>query len=264
MSQVLFYAVTAAQYAGITDKNANAIYFITDGNRIYKGDVPYSHPVETVADFPASGQAGTLYIHSTTFEAKVWNGTAWETVSPPVITSIGTSPSNAEIPTAQAVKNYVDAEIVNVNTGLSGAVSNVAYDSATKSLSVQKGVGEAVVTALSGLFDGVSYNGATGVLSFTTNGGTAQTVNLPVEQFLSAASFDNATNVLSLTLNNGTAVEVNLADLVDAYSGTATGTADVSVAGGIISASVKISGDEGNIITAKDNGVYAALEWQSL
>ena len=48
MSQVLFYAVTASQYAGITTKNPDAIYFITDGNRIYKGVVPYTHPVEAV------------------------------------------------------------------------------------------------------------------------------------------------------------------------------------------------------------------------
>lgn len=36
MSQVLFYAVTAEQYANLSTKNDNAIYFITDGNRIYK------------------------------------------------------------------------------------------------------------------------------------------------------------------------------------------------------------------------------------
>ena len=36
MSQVLFYAVTASQYAGITTKNPDAIYFITDGNRLIR------------------------------------------------------------------------------------------------------------------------------------------------------------------------------------------------------------------------------------
>lgn len=125
MSQVLFYAVTAAQYAAIPTKNPNALYFITDGNRIYKGAIPYTHPVETVTSFPASGEAGTLFIHKTTYEAKIWDGSAWSTVSLPVITSIGASPTNTQLPTAQAVKNYVDSEIVNVNSGISGAVSNV-------------------------------------------------------------------------------------------------------------------------------------------
>ncbi len=195
MSQVLFYAINAAQYAAISTKNPNALYFITDGNRIYKGAVPYTHPVAEVTSFPASGEVGTLYIHKTTYEAKIWDGSAWSTVSLPVVTSIGASPTNSQLPTAQAVKNYVDSEIVNVNSGISGAVSNVGYEAASKSLSVQKGAGEAVVTALSGLFDGVSYNGATGVLSFTANGGAPVSVNLPVEQFLAAAAKDSIVNV---------------------------------------------------------------------
>lgn len=264
MSQVLFYAVTSAQYAALQSKNPNALYFITDGNRIYKGTVPYTHPVEAVTGFPAAGEIGTLYIHTATFEAKTWNGTAWSTVSLPVITSIGASPTNTQVPTAQAVKNYVDAEIVNVNTGLSGAVSNVNYDSAAKSISVQKGVGEAVVTALSGLFDGVNYNGATGVLSFTTNGGTPVSVNLPVEQFLASADYDQETHILTLKLNDNTEFTVNLVDLVDVYNGGATSSTVVNVAGGTITASVKISGAEGNLIANNADGVYASLEWQTL
>lgn len=264
MSQVLFYAVTAEQYANLSTKNDNAIYFITDGNRIYKGSVPYAHPVAVVDEFPTTGEAGTLYIHKSTYEAKTYNGTVWVTVSLPVVTSIGTSPTNTQLPTAQAVKNYLDVEIVKVNTGLSGAVSNVNYDASSKSITVQKGAGDPVVTALTGFFDGVSFDGATGELSFTANGGTPVKVNLPVEQFLSAASYDDATNVLTLTLNNDTKFEVNLADLVDTYSGEASNTATVSVAGGKISASVNVSAEAGNILQTKTDGVYASIEWQTL
>lgn len=264
MSQVLFYAVTSVQFNALETKNPNAVYFVTDANRIYKGAAPYTHPVATVSAFPATGEAGTLYIHQTTFEARTWSGSAWVKVSPPVATAIGASPTHAQLPTALAVKNYVDAEIVNVNSGLSGAVSDVAYNAAAKSISVQKGAGEAVVTALSGLFDGVGYNGATGVLSFTTNGGTPVSVNLPVEQFLAAASYDQEMHVLTLALNDGTEFTVNLADLVDAYTGGSTGTAVVSVSGGAITASVKISAAEGNLIGSDANGVYATLEWQTL
>ena len=85
----------------------------------------------------------------------------------------------------------------------------------------------------------MSYNGATGVLSFTANGGAPVSVNLPVEQFLAAAAYNAETHVLSLTLNNDTKFDVNLADLVDAYSGEASDTAAVTVSGGKISASVK-------------------------
>ena len=179
------------------------------------------------------------------------------------ITSIGANPTDAQVATARAVKNYVDGQITQVNTGVSGAVANVSY--ANKSISVQKGTGDPVTTALQGLVDGASYDGSTGVLTLTTNGGTPVTVNLPVENFLSAASFNATTNVLTLTLTNGETVTVSLADLVDTYTGANGATANVSIAAnGAVSASVNVSAQAGNIIEAKSDGIYAGIEWQSL
>ena len=256
MSQVLFFTATAAQYAALATKDSSALYFITDQNRIYKGDAPFTHPTELVSAFPASGNVGTLYIHQTTYEAKTWDGSAWSTASLPVVTAIDVSPTNTQLPTAQAVKNYVDAEIVNVNSGISGVVSNVGYVEASKSLSVQKGTSAAVVTQLQGFVDGASFNGATGVLSFTTNGGTPITVNLPVEQFLSAAAYDDATNTLTLTLNNGTTFDVDLADLVDTHTGGSSTSVDIAIAGGTITATAKVSATEGNQLSIKSDGLY--------
>ena len=159
----------------------------------------------------------------------------------------------------------MDEEIVNVNAGLSGAVSNVDYNPNTKSISVQKGAGEAVVTALSGLFDSVSYNGATGVLSFTTNGGTAQTVNLPVEQFLAAASYDEVFHTLTLTMTDNSKFEVDLADLIDTYTGGESATAEVEIANGAVTANVKLSAEASNLVEAKADGIFVApLAWQTL
>ena len=264
MSQVLFYALTATQYAGLATKNDNALYFLTDANRIYKGASPFTHPVQAVTDFPATGETGTLYIKTGTYEAKIWNGTAMATVSLPVATAIAGDSTDAQLATALAVKNYIDGQIADVSAGVTGAVANVSYNATNKSLSVQKGTGEPVVTALAGLFDDVSYNGSTGVLSFTTNGGTAKTVNLPVENFLAAASFDQATSILTLTLTDGTTATVNLGDLVDVYSGGATSTNAVTVTNGVISAAAKVSAETGNIVEAKADGLYAAVTWQTL
>lgn len=264
MSQVLFYSVTAAQYAAITTKDPNALYFLTDANRLYKGDVPFSHPVEVVSDFPANGEVGTLYVKSGTYEARVRNGASWATVSLPVTGTVGSSPSDNEIATAKAVKEYVDNQIINVNTGLSGAITDVSYVPSSKSLSVKTGSASPVVTALSGLFDDVSYDGATGVLTFATNGGTPKTVNLPVENFLSAASFDDSTSILTLTLTNGSTVTVSLADLIDVYTGGSSPTAEVSVSGGVVTANAKVSADSGNLLSAKADGLYAGLQWQTI
>ena len=263
MAQVLFLTGTKAQYDALATKNTNAIYFLTDTGEIRKGDAPFSHPVKAVESFPASGEAGAIYVNTSTHEARLWDGTAWQTAGLPTVTAIGANPTDAQVATAKAVKAYVDGQITQVSTGVSGAVANVSY--ANKSISVQKGTGDPVTTALQGLVDGASYDGATGVLTLTTNGGTPVTVNLPVENFLSAASFNSSTNVLTLTLTNGETVTVSLADLVDTYTGANGATANVSIAAnGAVSASVNVSAQSGNIIEAKADGIYAGVEWQSL
>jgi len=258
MSQILFYTGTQAQFNSLQTKNENALYFLTDVHKLYKGSTLFTQAVEVVGSFPESGSQGLVYVKSGTYETRQWNGTAWETLALPVATSITASSDNSAIPTALAVKNYVDGQITEVNTGVTGAVANVTY--ANKSISVQKGSGTPTATALTGFVDGASYNGSTGVLTFTTNGGTPISVNLPVENFLSAASFNSSTNVLTLTLTGGETVTCNLADLVDAYTGGNGATVNVSVSGGVVTAAVNVSSDSGNIVTAKNDGIYATVD----
>lgn len=263
MSQVLFYAVTKAQYEALEVKQENALYFLSDVNRIYKGSVPYTHPLAIVESFPEAGVAGTLYIHKTTLEARSYDGSNWLALSPAVVKSIGEEASDSELPTAKAVKDFVSQSVGSESS--TSAISDVSYDPASKSLSVTKGDGEPTLTALSGLFDSVNFDAATGVLSFTTNGGEVATVNLPKEQFLSSASYDSQSKILTLTLNNETSVTVNLSDLADVYSGKESDTASVSVADGEITANVKISQTQGNALSGKIDGLYAeALKWQTL
>jgi len=263
MAQVLFYAVTQAQYDNLETKDANALYFLTDTGSIRKGDVPFSHPVRTVDVFPVSGEPGTVYVNIATHEARLWDGTAWRNSALPTVTAIGDSPTDQQVATAKAVKTYIDGKIATVNGDVESVIAGVSY--ADKSITVSKGTGDPVVTPLKGLVDGVSYDGATGELSLTTNGGTPLTVNLPVENFLSAAAFNKATNVLTLTLTGGETVEVNLADLVDTYNGKTGQTVNVTIAdNGEVSAAVNVSADTGNILLAKADGLYAGINWQSL
>ena len=263
MSQILFYTGTKAQFDALTTKNENALYFLTDANKLYKGSTPFTHPVQTVSSFPASGEAGTIYVNTTTHEAKTWDGTAWAVLSLGTVTTIGSSPTDSQLATAKAVKSYVDGKITTVNGNVANSVTAVSY--ANKAITVGKGTGSPVTTALQGLVDGASYDGATGVLTLTTNGGTPVTVNLPVENFLSAASFNATTNILTLTLTGGETVTVNLADLVDTYTGKAGATVNVTIAAnGEVSAAVNVSAQSGNIVQAKSDGLYATVEWQAL
>lgn len=169
MSQVKFFILTSAQYSAIETKDDGALYFLSDKNRIFKGSVPYTHPIELVTEFPATGLVGTLYVNTTTKEGKAWNGTSWITVQLAVSTSV--ADNDTTLPTGRAVKNFVE-------------------------------------NALDGFVNGATFDGASGLLSLATPSGTPIEINLPVEQFLAAASYDADTHTLTLTMTDNSKFDV--------------------------------------------------------
>lgn len=83
MGLVRFVTTTGAGYSGITSKDKDTLYFISDERRIYKGEVPYSGGIfTTVAEFPETGEVNTLYVNSATGEVRYYNGTSYQTVVP--------------------------------------------------------------------------------------------------------------------------------------------------------------------------------------
>lgn len=74
----------------------------------------------------------------------------------------------------------------------------------------------------------LAYNGTTGNLTYTDEDGVVTTLNVGVENFLSAASYDAPTNVLTLTLANGMTFPIDLTDLVDPVSVAASITGGAS------------------------------------
>ena len=249
MSAVKFFILTSAQYLAIDPKDDGTLYFVSDQNRIYKGTVPYSHPIELVEEFPATGLVGTLYVNTSTKEGKAWNGSAWVTVQLAVSTTL--NDSDEVIPTSKAVKQYVDSAVEDIVAG-GGAVTDVTTDSTTP-------------LQLTGLVDGAEYDGASGKLTFTTNGGTPIEINLPVEQFLAAAAYDAETRILSLTMTDNTKFDVDLADLIDVYEAGDTESISVTVSDGTITASLKVSAEADNQLQIKSDGAYVPpLSWQTV
>ena len=280
MSAVKFFILTSAQYAAMDPKDDGTLYFVSDQNRIYKGTVPYSHPIELVDEFPATGLVGTLYVNTSTKEGKAWNGSAWVTVQLAVSTTLDDSEngsawvtvqlavsttlddSDEAIPTSKAVKEYVDGAVENIVAG-GGAVTDVTY--ADKTISVKKGTNSTTPLQLTGLVDGASYDGASGKLTFTTNGGTPIEINLPVEQFLAAAAYDAETHILSLTMTDNTKFDVDLGDLIDVYEAGETESISVAVSDGTITATLKVSSEAENQLQIKSDGAYVPpLSWQTV
>ena len=103
----------------------------------------------------------------------------------------------------------------------------------------------------------VEYDGEDGSLKFKKPNGEDVTINLPKDNFLSAASFDADSNILTLELVDGSKVDVPLSELVNLYTGGDTNSAKVSVSEeGVITAEVLISEDEGNALEERENGLF--------
>lgn len=123
MGLVRFVTTTGAGYRGITSKDKDTLYFISDERRIYKGEVPYSGGIfTTVAEFPETGEVNTLYVNSATGEVRYYNGTSYQTVVPATGKSI-TGKDDGSLATTAAVAAYVTSQIGNLNiSALKGRV----------------------------------------------------------------------------------------------------------------------------------------------
>ena len=170
--------------------------------------------------------------------------------------------SDEAIPTSKAVKEYVDGAVEDIVAG-GGAVTDVTY--ADKTITVKKGTNSATPLQLTGLVDGAEYDGASGKLTFTTNGGTPIEINLPVEQFLAAAAYDAETHILSIKMTDNTKYDVDLGDLIDVYEAGETKSISVAVSDGTITATLKVSSEAENQLQIKSDGAYVPpLSWQTV
>ena len=128
---VKFHVGTYAEYLAAKNANptllsANDFYFTSDTHELFLGADRYCEAYKLVEAFPSQNpQANIIYINEETYEAKIWDGSAWQVVSPAIVSTIDTS-SEADddaVPTVGAVKALV--------SGAAGDVSVTVSDTAT-------------------------------------------------------------------------------------------------------------------------------------
>lgn len=127
MALVKFLTSSAADFQGLAVKDQDALYFVTDERRIYKGDVPYTGGIyKTVTSFPKSGDVNTLYVNTATGQVSYWNGTGYQTVVPATGKTIAASGSDDQLATTKAVVDYVAAQVADLDVAaLEGRVGTL-------------------------------------------------------------------------------------------------------------------------------------------
>ena len=144
MALVNFHRLDAATYAGISPKQPDTIYFVTDARRIYMGDKEYGLQVVS-GTRPGTGSLNTLYIDSTTHTISYWNGTSYDSLEIPFGATISGTGDDAHLATTKAVVDYVAAQIADLDvSALEGRVDTLEteMDAAQASITTITGEGE--------------------------------------------------------------------------------------------------------------------------
>ena len=149
MALVKFVSGLAASFATLEPKDPDTLYFITDEQRLYKGDVPYSGGIyEAVSALPSTGTAkrNTLYINTTDGSVSYYNGEGFQQVVKPYATTIRESGSNNNaLVTEKAVADYVAKKVADLDvSALAGRVNTLEgeVDTAQAAITTIQGTGE--------------------------------------------------------------------------------------------------------------------------
>lgn len=191
-------------YVALESYNESTLYFCEDSGEMFLGDEPYNKGFRTYTDtLPAVPAEDTLYFNTTTGVGSYYNGSAWQVAIRATVTSITSSADDNTVPTAKAVKDYVDAEIAGV-TGGSAVVKDVSLsETDTGVLDVTYGDNTVENVELTGVAVNPTYNDSTLVLTIPVVGGNPLVVNLPKDNFIHDGYYDAATEEIVLVLNDG-------------------------------------------------------------
>lgn len=210
---VVFYYGQQAQFDLLTPKNAEALYFIEDTQRIYKGEtLQASVDVLFVAKTPEfdAAQEGKLYVVSDGSTVTIYtkgdagmDKVAGGELDPGSISNIGMFDESLITTSAELADGVLPQEDTTIPT------SKAVHDAIAKAV---EGMDEAFVSVEAA----AAGEGTSGtVLKFTKQGGGTQQVTI-ADIFLSAASYDADSHILTLTLNDEeqSTVTVDLTDII--------------------------------------------------
>lgn len=238
------------------------LYFLTDTKEIYRGEESYSESVILYTSLPVEGIAkNRLYIDANTLEGKIHNGTEWKQVIKPIDATVAADSENAV--SGKAVAAYVAAELAKVNAA-SDVVSTITWDAAEHMLTATAKDGKTTQEiTFDGLGVNLSYVAATGELQLLDAKGEkiGDPISLPLEQFVKSGEYNAETKEIILYFDDEktNSVKIPVGSLVDVYTGVDGQSVKVEVAkDNKISATVKISAEQGNVLVLKDDGVYVA------
>lgn len=193
MNKVNFVGGTQALYNAIVTKDPDSLYFISDTQRIYKGDVDVTQSVIPVLNFPATGVAGKLYIHKSTLETRIFEDGAWLTVDPGFVKTLEdleNAANGGKVATIDAFKAYVDKAM---DARVAALFDDAGFDDVNGNLGFHRTGGDTSdlrLIQLTGVAHGPSYDATNLRITIPQYGKDDLVIDLPKDNFLTDAYFD--------------------------------------------------------------------------
>lgn len=256
-------AIAYTEKVNTSTIDTQTIYWLDNGT-IYVGNSLYGGKISLITEDPQYPEQNTLYVNSTDFSAKVWNGVSWDTVAKGYTVNITDSSTDELMPTAKAVATYVQNKIADVAASGTG-VTSLSYASNGQLAMTKDGTNSTI--DLTGMTYSPTYDSATKKLTIPVVGSSALEVSLAQDTVVKAGKYNEDTDEIWLTIADDGSyddetklIKIPVSGLIDVYTGKATNTATTTVsATNEISVDVKISAESGNSLTAKDDGLYVSV-----
>jgi hypothetical protein len=194
MSKVNFIGGTQALYDAIAQKDPNSLYFISDTQRIYKGDVEFTQNVYPVVNFPEIGIEKKIYIHKNTLEVKVYEAGEWLVVLPGYIKTVDNmadSANGGKLATIDAIKDYVDTVL---DARVEALFKSVEWDNEDGKLLFAGADPKTVVgeAQLEGVAHDASFDSTNLRITIPQYGKDDLVIDIPKDNFLEDAYYDKA------------------------------------------------------------------------
>lgn len=193
MNKVNFVGGTQALYNAIVTKDPDSLYFISDTQRIYKGDTDVTVSVIPVLNFPSTGVSGKLYIHKNTLETRIFEDGAWLTVDPGFIKTLEdleNAANGGKVATIDAFKAYVDKAM---DARVASLFDDAGFDSTNGNIGFHRnGEADLRLIQLTGVAHSPSYDAANLQITIPQYGKDDLVIDLPKDNFLTDAYFDKA------------------------------------------------------------------------
>jgi hypothetical protein len=257
------YATTSDKYKLLATKDEDSLYFLEDTKEVYKGSTLFSGTIELYSgSLPTKGAQGKIYFNVTSLVGDVWNGSAWKTISRPIMSFVDAT--SEEMISGQAVgaavKEHTDTMLAQV---LANSIVDITYDNTTHTVKFTKG-GTAHDVPITKICNSLSYNPTTGALALNDDSGAISTASIPLDNYVVSGIYNDTDKAIELTLKNSSKVIIPATDLVNIYHAGNTATTSIVISNvdgnNIITVNIKVSTTANNAITANSDGLYMDKE----